>query len=124
MPEQVTFETQYVKRNGKLIYVRPAEDTLYRKFVDSLPEGYIVSGTFDAGALGKNSQLAHLHGNIRAIADETGSTFMDVKKEVKEESGFCIDGNCKSFGDMNTDELKTCIETSVRLGEFVGLNLR
>lgn len=122
--EQVTFETQFKKINGKLVYVRPVEDSLFKKFVDSIPEGSIVNGAFDAGTLGKNSQLARLHKNIRKIADETGAAPLDVKKDVKKEAGFCINGECKSFGDMNTEELNACMETTIRLGEFVGLNLR
>lgn len=122
--EQVTFETQFAKRNGRLVYVRTAEEELFKKFVEALPEGSIVSTTFDAGTLGKNSQLARLHKNIRKIADETGSSPPDIKKDVKKESGFCIDGECKSFADMNTEELNACMETTIRLGEFVGLSLR
>jgi len=115
---------QFTKRGGKLNYQKKAFEKLYREFIDKIPEGHVAHMLIETGELGLLSQLAILHKNIRTLSRHTGSSFKEIKNEVKEECGFCINGECKSFADMTKEELEDCKETLIQLGEFAGINLR
>lgn len=119
-----TFFTQLVKRNGKAVYVRKAEEELFKKFIEAQPEGALINMLCDAGELGLLSQLSRIHKNIGTISKETGDSFDNVKKEVKRRSGLYQGNELKSFAICTKEELDLAMETTIELGEFVGINLR
>lgn len=61
----------------------------------------------------------------------TGTAFQDMKLLVKDKAGLCtvrdLEGkefiDCKSFGDLSTEELGLVIETCFEIGKTVNLNL-
>ncbi len=118
------FSTQFVKKGGKLCYLKRSHEALFKKFVDALPENTQLDVLFEAGELGRLGQLSRIHGNIGKIARETGSSFEEIKIQAKKESGLILDETVLSLGDVSKQQLDTVLETTIRLGEFAGLNLR
>ena len=117
------------KRNGKLEYNIKAQETIYNKFVDSLPEGSKVEVFVSvSGDNGTNAQIAKIHVSIRELANELGYTFSELKLQIKRRSGLCFNKNggeyCKSFGDCSKQELNSVIQEIIDLGDEVGSNLR
>ena len=117
------------KRNGKLEYNIKAQETIYNKFVDSLPEGSKVEIFVSvSGDNGTNAQIAKIHVSIRELANELGYTFSELKLQIKRRSGLCFNKNggeyCKSFGDCSKQELNSVIQEIINLGDEVGSNLR
>ena len=118
-----------IKKNGKLKYNIKAQETIYNKFVDDLPEGtrieIFVSVSGDDGTL---AQIAKIHVMIRQLANEIGYTFTEMKLQIKRRSGLCMnqDGTeyCKSFGDCSKMELSSVIQEIIELGDELGSNLR
>lgn len=117
------------KRDGKLEYNIKAQETIYNKFVDELPEGakveIFVSVTGDNGT---NAQIAKIHVSIRQLANDLGYAFSEMKLLVKRKAGLCFNKNgteyCKSFGDCSKEELNSVIQEIIELGDEVGSNLR
>jgi|TARA_R110002020_G_scaffold1639_1_gene7429 hypothetical protein len=117
------------KRNGKLEYNIKAQETIYNKFVDSLPEGSKIEMFISvSGDNGTNAQIAKIHVSIRELANELGYSFSEMKLQIKRMSGLCFNKNggeyCKSFGDCSKDELNSVIQEVIQLGDEVGSNLR
>tara|TARA_R110001606_G_scaffold373298_1_gene530647 strand:+ start:328 stop:711 length:384 start_codon:yes stop_codon:yes gene_type:complete len=117
------------KRNGKLEYNIKAQETIYNKFVDSLPEGSKIEMFISvSGDNGTNAQIAKIHVSIRELANELGYSFSEMKLQIKRMSGLCFNKNggeyCKSFGDCSKDELNSVIQEIIQLGDEVGSNLR
>mgnify|MGYP003133866924 FL=1 len=118
-----------IKRNGKLEYNIKAQETIYNKFVDSLPEGSKIEMFISvSGDNGTNAQIAKIHVSIRELANELGYSFSEMKLQIKRMSGLCFNKNggeyCKSFGDCSKDELNSVIQEIIQLGDEVGSNLR
>ena len=117
------------KRDGKLEYNVKAQETIYNKFVEDLPEGakveIFVSVTGDNGT---NAQIAKIHVSIRQLANDLGYSFSEMKLLVKRKAGLCFNKNgteyCKSFGDCSKEELNSVIQEIIELGDEVGSNLR
>ena len=117
------------KRDGKLEYNIKAQEAIYNKFVDELPEGakveIFVSVTGDNGT---NAQIAKIHVSIRQLANDLGYSFSEMKLLVKRKAGLCFNKNgteyCKSFGDCSKEELNSVIQEIIELGDEVGSNLR
>ena len=117
------------KRDGKLEYNIKAQETIYNKFVDELPEGakveIFVSVTGDNGT---NAQIAKIHVSIRQLANDLGYSFSEMKLLIKRKAGLCFNKNgteyCKSFGDCSKEELNSVIQEIIELGDEVGSNLR
>ena len=117
------------KRDGKLEYNVKAQETIYNKFVEDLPEGakveIFVSVTGDNGT---NAQIAKIHVSIRQLANDLGYAFSEMKLLVKRKAGLCFNKNgteyCKSFGDCSKEELNSVIQEIIELGDEVGSNLR
>ena len=117
------------KRNGKLEYNIKAQETIYNKFVDSLPEGSKIEMFISvSGDNGTNAQIAKIHVSIRELANELGYSFSEMKLQIKRMSGLCFNKNggeyCKSFGDCSKEELNSVIQEIIQLGDEVGSNLR
>ena len=117
------------KRDGKLEYNVKAQETIYNKFVEDLPEGakveIFVSVTGDNGT---NAQIAKIHVSIRQLANDLGYSFSEMKLLIKRKAGLCFNKNgteyCKSFGDCSKEELNSVIQEIIELGDEVGSNLR
>lgn len=119
------------KKNGKMVYVKSSDQTLYQQFIDSLPEGAIIEFYADAQlADGSLAQLAKIHAMIRELANKNGDTFEAMKLMVKNNAGLCKIGTndqgeeeliCKSFGDCSTEELSLAIQAAIEIGTMIGL---
>lgn len=126
--------TTFLKKSGdKLIHVNSGESLLYQEFVNLLGEGQQVEVFFDAykddGTL---SQNAKIHACIRELAKEMGTDFETMKKLVKKRAGFYIDVEVegetirewKEFSRASKDDLALVIETIIKMGDFLSMNLR
>lgn len=127
------FTTTLQKVDDKMVYLIPADEKLYRLFVDHLMPGQTAEVFFDANKDdGTLAQLAKIHKCIREIAKETGNDFEDIKDLIKLRAGFCfkknVDGEtitkCKSFGKASKEDLAFVIEALIKLGDLVGVNCR
>lgn len=114
-----------IKKNGKLNFKNSGQKKLYELFVNSLEEGveveFFYSSTGIRGSLGK---VAQVNICLRTLAEASGNSYEDVKKQAKVRAGFCIKNNCKSLGDMDTTELNAVLQAVYEMGDFVGCNLR
>jgi len=123
------FFSNLIKKDGKLEHTIKARETIYNKFVDSLPEGtkieIFVSVT---GPKGSNAQIAKIYVMLRELAAEIGYSLEEMKLIVKRKSGLCFnrDGQeyCKSFGECDKSELNAVIQNIIEIGDGVGSNLR
>jgi len=113
--------------------LRPMDINKHEDFLNSLVEGQIVDGFYDANKDdGTLAQLAKVHACIRQLAIDTGDNFEDLKFEVKKMSGLCvakeINGEkflvCKSLSKCSKEELGLVIETIIQIGDTVGINFR
>ena len=117
------------KRDGRLEYNVKAQETIYNKFVEDLPEGAKVEIFISiSGDNGTNAQIAKIHVSIRQLANDLGYSFSEMKLLVKRKAGLCFNKNgteyCKSFGDCSKEELNSVIQEIIELGDEVGSNLR
>jgi hypothetical protein len=117
------------KRDGKLEYNVKAQETIYNKFIEDLPEGAKVEIFVSiSGDNGTNAQIAKIHVSIRQLANDLGYSFSEMKLLVKRKAGLCFNKNgteyCKSFGDCSKEELNSVIQEIIELGDEVGSNLR
>lgn len=115
------FTVKLVKRDGKLVYPDDKSKLNYQIFLDKLADGQQVEVfmglTSDDGSI---AQLAKVHACIRELAKESGYTFDEMKKIIKQHAGLCYDAGdaeyCKSFGDCSKMELALAIEACVQIG--------
>ena len=117
------------KKNGKLEYNIKAQERIFNKFVEDLPEGAKVEIFVSmSGDNGTNAQIAKIHVMIRQLADDTGYTFSEMKLQIKRQAGLCFNKGgteyCKSFRDCNKSELSSVIQELIITGDEVGSNLR
>lgn len=121
------FSVKLIKKNNKLIHIDIATHALFKEFINSLEEGQVIEGFFEAYKDdGTNVQLAKIHVSIRKIAIELGYTFQEMKETIKREAGLCwIKNNkeyCKSLADCSKEELGLVIETINSIGEMNNIN--
>jgi len=122
------FTVKLVKRDGKLVYPNDKSKLNYQIFLDKLSDGQQVEVfmglTSDDGSI---AQLAKVHACIRELAKESGYTFDEVKKIIKQHAGLCYDAGdaeyCKSFADCSKMELVLAIEACVQIGKEFNINL-
>jgi len=133
MSKNAIFSTILKKFGDKLIYVKGAEEILYREFVDKLEEGHLIQVFFDASKDdGTLAQIAKIKVCIRELAKELGNTFEDTELDIKQASGLCIvkevDGQkymiVRSFADCSVSDLSLAIQTIIQRGDFVNINFR
>lgn len=115
------FSIKLVKKDGKLVHKSNATLGMFMDFVDSLEEGQVVEGFFEAFAdNGTNAQLAKIHVCLKQLATDTGNSVSDLKRAIKERCGLCWntpDGEyCKSFADCSKEELALVIEEIKQIG--------
>ncbi len=117
------------KRDGKLEYNIKAQERIYNKFVEELPEGAKVEIFVSiSGDDGTNAQIAKIHVMIRQLANDVGYSFGEMKLQIKRRAGLCFNNGgteyCKSFGDCSKSELNSVIQELIELGDELGSNLR
>lgn len=117
------------KKNGKLEYNIKAQERIFNKFVEDLPDGAKVEIFVSmSGDDGTNAQIAKIHVMIRQLANDTGYTFSEMKLQIKRQAGLCYNKGgteyCKSLGDCNKSELSSVIQELINTGDEVGSNLR
>jgi hypothetical protein len=115
------FTGKLVKKDGKLTYAHPKDKLAYDLFVQKLPDGQEVEMYIDlANADHSRAQINKVHACIRELAKESGYTFEEMKKIVKERSGLCYTDSegeyCKSFGECSSDELMMAIQAAIEIG--------
>jgi hypothetical protein len=123
------YSGKLVKKDGKLVFSDEKTKLAYQIFMDKLSEGQKVEmyiGLADADH--SIAQLAKVHACIRELAKESGYSFDEMKKLIKEKSGLCYDGGdaifCKSFSDCSKDEIALAIEACIEIGrENYNINL-
>tara|TARA_R100001463_G_scaffold26759_2_gene62436 strand:- start:1300 stop:1683 length:384 start_codon:yes stop_codon:yes gene_type:complete len=123
------FHSILKKKDGELVHTIKAKGTLYKKWIEELPEDtrieIFASVSSDDGT---SAQIAKVHAMIREIANNIGYTFSEMKLQVKRKAGLCFNKNgseyCKSFGDCSKQELNLVIQELIEIGDFSGINLR
>jgi hypothetical protein len=117
------------KKDGELIHTIKARGTIYKKWIEELPEGTKIEIFASISSEdGTNAQLAKIHAMIRELANEIGNTFQELKIEAKRQAGLCFTRDkqeyCKSFKDCSKQELNLVIQALIDMGDFTGMNLR
>lgn len=121
---------KFIYKNGK---ISPIDSTRFNLFKNTLQEDQLLDVLFEVTSdTGTLSQLAKLHVCIRQLAIESGTTFEDMKFEIKRNSGLCVKKEyngekywiCKSFADCSKEELMLSMQTVIEVGDFIGVNLR
>lgn len=112
---------KFIKKNGKLTFMNPQDKLAYEIFVDKLQEGDKVDMFIEVYSPDHSkAQLAKVHACIRELAKESGYTFDEMKKLIKDAAGFAE----KSFADCSKDELMLAIEACIQIGkENYNINL-
>ena len=109
---------------GKLVLYDKSSKTVMNVFIQSLPEGTILEGTFEVDNSDHSyAQLSKLHKCIRELASYTGESFDDMKHYVKDKAGIKIDGQYKSFAKCSKEELSFAIQATLEIGNLVGFPL-
>lgn len=117
------------KKDGELIHTIKARGTIYKKWIEELPEGTKVEIFASISSEdGSNAQIAKVHAMIRQLANDLGYTFSEMKLQAKRKTGLCWVNNgqeyCKSFKDCSKSELNLVIQALIEMGDFAGSNLR
>ena len=119
------FNSILVKKDGEWKHSLSIKQEEYNDMMDTLPEGTKVNITIEVqGKDATYAQMKRIHAMIRQLASDTGSDFIQLKEEIKDKAGLCIEGKCKSFADCDTEELNGAIQAAILLGDFCGSNLR
>tara|TARA_R110002050_G_scaffold56705_1_gene127502 strand:- start:3667 stop:4053 length:387 start_codon:yes stop_codon:yes gene_type:complete len=127
--QKINLFSNLTKKNGKLEYNIKTQETIFKKFVNGLPEGTKVEMFVSvSGDKGSNAQIAKIHVSIRQLANDIGYSFSEMKLQIKRRTGLCFNKGgseyCKSFGDCSSDELNSVIQEIIELGDELGSNLR
>ena len=119
------FNSILIKTNGEWKHQLSIKEKEYNDMLAELPDGSKVSITVEVQSKDATyAQKKRIHAMIRQISNDTGMDFEPLKDEVKERAGLCIDGECKSFADCDTDDLNAAIQACISIGDFVGSNVR
>ena len=118
------------KENGKLIHISNGHKTIYEEFIKNIEEGQEVEFFYQSlKDDGTNLQLAKIHACLRELAIDNGSTFAEMKKNIKREAGLCWSNNkgeeyCASLGSISKEDLGLVIQAIIEIEDFVGINFR
>lgn len=129
MDDKKTMIFEMKKKGNKIVLKTSLEILKYQEFIDSLKEGTFVSVTLEASSRDNTkAQLAKVHAMIKEIADETGDSFEDTKKNIKNQCGLTFYKDkvkhYRSFANCSKLELMNVIENIYQLGIFVGINFK
>ena len=113
-----------VKREGKLINSRPLDKIKTNTLLEQLKDGDEVEVTYEVKHKdGSYAQKSRLHASIRALANETGATFEEMKLEVKRKAGLIVGDKVLSFADCSKEQLGKCIQVTIDIGDLLSVNL-
>jgi hypothetical protein len=113
-----------VKRDGVLINSKVLDKIKMDTLLGSMKEGDEVEVTYEIKHKdGSYSQLSRLHASIRALANETGATFEEMKFEVKRKSGLVMGEKVMSFADCSKEQLGKAIQVTIEIGDLLSVNL-
>lgn len=118
------------KVDDKMIHLSKGHQTIFEEFIKNVKEGQEVEFFYQSMKDdGTNLQLAKIHPCIRELANDSGTTFAEMKKNIKREAGLCWRNNrgaeyCASFGDVSKEDLGLVIQAIIEIGDFVGINFR
>jgi len=118
------FSAKLKMQNGKLIYPKKMDKVAFKLFTDKLSDGQEVDIFMSiSDAEGSGAQISKVHKCIRELAKESGYSFDDMKKLVKNKAGLFILNDYKSFGKCDKGELSLAIQACIEIGEFYNVNL-
>lgn len=123
--EQLPITIVMKKVDGKLVITGAGNQIRYDMFVDSLGENQSIEVTHEPihGDV-SYSQLSKIHKCIRIISQETGDSFEEIKKQIKEKAGlYSKVEHLKSFGGMSKEEASKVIETIMEVATFLNINI-
>lgn len=124
MANQLPISLSLKKVDSELVFSSNADKAKFEIFLKSLSNNETVTVTYETtSSSGSYAQLSKIHKCIRELAFFTGTTFEEMKVQIKERSGLCINNSCKSFGECSSEELSLIIQTILEVGDIVGFNL-
>lgn len=114
-----------VEEDGKLIPDGFANTIREETFCGTLKKGTKVEVTYEViNDNASYAQLSKVHACIREIAKETGHSFSEIKREIKQKAGlFSAPEKLKSFSICSKEELGSAIEACLSLAEELNMNL-
>tara|TARA_R100000541_G_C1865760_1_gene80003 strand:+ start:314 stop:685 length:372 start_codon:yes stop_codon:yes gene_type:complete len=119
------FNSILIKKDGVWEHTLSVKKEEYTQMLIDLPDGTKMDMTIEVSGKGATyPQMKRIHAMIRQLVSDTGGDFADLKLMVKKNSGLCIDNNCKSFADCDTEQLNGAIQACIEIGDFCGSNLR
>ena len=119
------FNSILIKKDGVWEHTLSIKKDEHDNMLEELPEGTKIDMSIEvSGKQATYPQMKRIHAMIRQLSTDTGQGFEELKDLVKKKSGLCIDDQCKSFADCDTDELNGAIQACVDIGDFCGSNLR
>lgn len=127
------FIYKVVKKENKLIFTTDTEQTLYKKFIEELPDKTLCTMYIEAeGKKASVPQYAKVHKCIRVLANDLGYTFDEMKLLIKDKAGLSVERKIddkiyhewKSFADCSVEDLNLAIQACIEIGDEVGSNLR
>ena len=118
------FSAKLKMQNGKLVYPKKMDKVAFKLFTEKLSEGQEVDIFLSiSDAEGSGAQISKVHKCIRELAKESGYSFDNMKKLVKDKAGLLILDDYKSFAECDKDELNMAIQACIEIGEFYNVNL-
>ena len=118
------FSAKLKLKDGKLTYPKKEDKLSYNLFIKKLSEGQEVDIFLSlTDSNGSTAQISKIHTCIRELANESGYSFEDMKKLIKEHSGLIVGSEIKSFADCSKEELNHAIQACIEIGEFYNVNL-
>jgi len=114
------------KKKGKLEFSSDKDKTLFEIFEKGLKDGAKIEVVYEIETTGAISyaKMSKLHKGIRDIAAQSGNDFESTKFDVKLRAGLCTGAKCKSFAACSNDEIDLAIQECIKIGDFLGINLR
>src|SRR5450631_3455753 len=115
---QLPISVNYKKQGNQMVPVADVDKIREDTFFKSLVEGQKIEVTYQTLIEdGSYSQLSKLHASIRELAKDSGTSFIDMKKEVKQRMNYKLpDGELRSFGDASKEELSQAIQACIEIG--------
>jgi hypothetical protein len=129
MSDNKTMIFEMKKKGNKLVLKTRLDTIAYQKYISLLKEDTFVSVTFEASHRDNTkAQLAKIHAMIKEIADETGESVLETKKNIKNQCGLTFYKDkvksYRSFADCSKVELMNVIENIYQLGIFLNINFK
>lgn len=113
-----------IKKGGVLIFKNKSGKQAFDVYAATVGEGQDVELLYSSlENRAPMVKLAKANIWIKKLAEEIGESPESIKKQAKVRAGYCIDGNCKSLGDMSGPQLDAIMREVHSMAEFVGFTL-